>query len=229
MSINKSPGNSQAEELDQVFDVSRRRFFQLAGGIAGAGLILSACTKRTVGSDIYLGEGDVALLNLAYILQQLEATFYTQAVATPYYGLTASEAQLLSDMRDQEIAHREFFKTLLGTNAIPNIVTNFSMVTFAERGSTLGQGFILEDLVISAFNGMVHLFQNSDYALAVSRIVTVEARHSAYFRDLYSLNSFADTTALDANGLDAAVSPAVALTKAKTYIQSTFDSTKLPN
>ena len=45
MNIEKSPAMQQVEEMDKVSDLSRRRFFQLAGGIAGAGLILSACKK----------------------------------------------------------------------------------------------------------------------------------------------------------------------------------------
>lgn len=229
MSINKAPGNNLLEEADKTYDVSRRRFFQLAGGITGAGLLLAACKQRTKGSDVYLGEGDTALLNYLYVLQQLEATFYTQAVATPYYGLTVSESPLLTDMRDQEVAHREFFKTLLGSSAIPNIVTNFSMVTFADKGSVLSYGALLEDLVISGFNGVVHLFTNTDYALAVSRMVTVEARHSAYFRDVLTFGSFGDSTVIDVNGLDNAASPAIVFAKAKTFIQTTFDSSKLPN
>jgi len=40
-----TPGNEQVEEVDKVYDVSRRRFFQLAGGIAGAGVLLAACRR----------------------------------------------------------------------------------------------------------------------------------------------------------------------------------------
>ena len=41
-----------------------------------------------------------------------------------------------------------------------------------------------EDLVISAYNGVVHLFSNTDIVTPISKMVTVEARHSAYFRDI---------------------------------------------
>ncbi|HWV65036.1 ferritin-like domain-containing protein [Chitinophaga sp.] len=34
-----------------------------------------------------LGSGDVAVLNYAYALEQLEAAFYTQVVLTPYTGI----------------------------------------------------------------------------------------------------------------------------------------------
>src|ERR1700733_1432632 len=99
MKINNTPGNDQVEEMDQSSSLSRRRFFQLAGGVAGAGLLLQACKKAGAGTT-YIGSGDTALLNYIYILEQLEAAFYTQAVATPYYGMDASEQALLQDVRD---------------------------------------------------------------------------------------------------------------------------------
>jgi hypothetical protein len=227
MDMNKASADKQVEEMDKVYDVSRRRFFQLAGGIAGAGLLLSACHKTTPPTDIYLGADDVALLNYLYVLQQVEATFYIQACNTPYYSLTQSELQLQVDVRDQEIAHREFLKSLLGNNAVPNIVTNFSMVTFADRGSFLTNAYTLEDLVITGMNGCVHLFKNTNYALEVSKMVTVEARHSAYFRDILKYNTFSDTV-IDSHGLDGAASPAVVFEKAKAYVQTRFDSSRLP-
>src|SRR4051812_2031441 len=118
MKIWNTPAEEQVEEMKGGYDVSRRRFFQLAGGIAGAGILFSACKKTSGPTDVYIGSGDTALLNYLYILQQVEAAFYTQAVLTNYYGITESELQLLTDVRDQEIAHREFFKALLGTDAV---------------------------------------------------------------------------------------------------------------
>jgi hypothetical protein len=229
MEIKKAPANEQVKEMDKGYDVSRRRFFQLAGGIAGAGLLLSACRTTTRTSDVYLGSGDIALLNYLYILQQVEAAFYTQAFATPYYGQTNDDYQLWQDVRDQEIAHREFFKKLLGTQAIPNIVTNFSMVTFADRGSVVSYAVLIEDMVISAMNGAVRLFQNTDYVLTLNKLVSVEARHSAYFRNINTYNSFASATAVEGNGLDLSATPATILAQAQTYIQTRFDASKLPN
>jgi Ferritin-like domain len=228
-SIDSKKAAIPAEIVKSEFDVSRRRFLQLAGGVAGAGLFLAACHKRTPPSDIYIGEGDTALLNYLYILEQLEANFYIQAAATPYYQISASELGLLTDMRDQEIGHREFLKTLLGQRAIPNIVTNFSTVSFADRTSVLSNGAALEDMIVSGFNGVVHLFKNKDYAVPVTKMVTVEARHSAYFRDALTLNTFAPNPPVSANGLDQAQPPSVIFPQALVYIQTRFDSSKLPS
>ncbi|MCW3121441.1 MAG: hypothetical protein JWQ38_933 [Flavipsychrobacter sp.] len=228
MEIKIAPVDEQVKEMDKGYDVSRRRFFQLAGGIAGAGLLLSACHKTTPNKDVYIGSGDTALLNYLYILQQLEAAFYTQAFATPYYGLTSSDYDLLKDVRDQEIAHREFFKRLLGADAVPDISTDFSLVTFADRTSVLTYAARFEDMVISAMNGAVRLFTNTDHVLSISKMITVEARHSAYFRNQISLNDFSNGV-VDTNGLGQSATPASILTEAQTFIHTTFDKTQLPN
>ncbi len=225
--MTNTPDHLQVEEMDKVADVSRRRFFQLAGGIAGAGLFLASC-RATPATDVYIGEGDIALLNFLNIMQQLEAAFYTQAVATPYYQMTQSELLLLTDMRDQEIAHREFLKKILLKSAIPDVVINFSSVTFADRNSVLTSGGYLEDMVIAGFNGAIPLFKDTSYMLPLSKMVSVEARHSAYFRDLYNYNSFSDGSAVDGNGLDRVATPLAILENAKMYIQTRFDSSKLP-
>ena len=229
MIIKNAPVTERVEEMDKIPNVSRRRFFQLAGGIAGAGVLLSACRNGGVVTTTYLGSGDIALLNFVYVIQQLEAAFYTQAVATPYYGLNTSESQLLTDVRDQEIAHSEFLKGLLGQQAVQNISPNFSAVTFADRTSFLTYAAIFEDLSVSAINGAAHLFSDSQYVFSLSKIASVEARHSAYFRDLLSNGSFADSSVIDNYGLDKAGSPATVFATAENYIHTTFDASKLPN
>src|SRR6202008_2083074 len=112
-----------------------------------------------------------ALLNFLYILQQIEAAFYTQAVATPYYGMSHLEAIALSDVRDQEIAHEQFLKTVLGKDAITTISPNFSSVTFADRTSVLTSAYTIEDIVISGLNGAAGLFTNTSLALTLSKMV----------------------------------------------------------
>lgn len=236
MKIVNTPVNEQVEEMDKGYDVSRRRFFQLAGGIAGAGLLLSAC-RRTPPSTFYVGSGDTGLLNYLYILEQVQAGFYTQAVLTPYYGLTVSESGCFTDLRDQAIAHREYFRALAGKNAINTIVLNLSPVTFADRTSTLTNAIILADLAVGAYNGTAQLFQNTDYIITASKIVTVQARRSAYMRDLLSdnktgtpayHNTFADSTVINSTGMDQVLTPQVVMASLQSYIQTQFDINKLP-
>lgn len=232
--MNNVPASRQEDELSPASGMSRRNFFRLAGGIAGAGMVLSACHPRTGTSDVYLGADDTALLNLLYIMQQLEAAFYTQAFATPYYGMNPTEYDLLKDVRDQEVAHREFLKKLIGKDAVADISPDFSLVTFADRTSVITYSVIIEDMVISAFNGTARLFQNTGLLLTFSKMASVEARHSAYFRNLLDYGTFALSNATvgnatDADALDKISSPHAVLTQAQTFLHTRYDASKLPN
>jgi len=135
---------------------------------------------------------------------------------------------LLTDLRDQEIAHKEFIQGLLGSNAVSAIKTNFSAATFADRTSVLTVGAQLEDLVVAGFNGAAHLFNNGDYILLCAKMVTAEARHAAYFRDALNYNSFANGV-IDGNGLDQSLSPQTVLSQAEKYILTHLDASSLPN
>jgi hypothetical protein len=227
MKIVNTPGNEQVEEMDKGYDVSRRRFFQLAGGIAGAGILLSACS-RTPPSTFFVGSGDTGMMNYLNILEQVQAGFYIQLVKTPFYGMTASELSCFTDLRDQAIAHQAYWNALAGTSAIKAVVLNLSPVTFADQTSTLNNATILADLAVGAYNGSAQLFQNTDYILTAAKIATVQARRSAYVRDLNNYNSFADSTAVNSNGLDIPINPQNVMATLQGYIQTQFDANKLP-
>lgn len=210
-------------------DVSRRKFLGFTGGIVAVGFLLDACKKKDKNdSGINLGSGDIGVLNYAYALEQLEAAFYTQVAATPYSGITAAETALLTDIRDHEVAHREFFKKALGTSAIQALEVDFSSINFSSRDSVLNTAKAFEDLGVSAYNGAGKLIVSADYLLLAGKIVSVEARHAAYIRDLLSNGSFADATIIDSNGLDKAKMPSEVLATAGKYLKSKLNASNLP-
>jgi hypothetical protein len=227
MKKNNTPAQTQVDETEIAGNPSRRRFFQLAGGIAGAGLLVASC-RRTPPSTTYVGAGDIGLLNYLYILKQVTVAMYTQAIATPYYGITLSETELQVDLRDQELVHREFLKKLLGRDAVKEITTNLSLITFADKKSFLTHASILEDLSVGAMNGAIKVMSSTDYMLTISKICSVDARHAGYIREVWKHNTFADGTILDANGLDRAVAPVVGFATLENYIETKFDISKLP-
>ncbi|MEP6684819.1 MAG: ferritin-like domain-containing protein [Parafilimonas sp.] len=212
--------------------MKRRQFLGYVAATASAATIISACNKNDSSSGsnggIDLGSGDPGILNYAYALEQLEAAFYMQVITTQYSGITADEISLLTDIRDHEIAHREFLKAALGTSAIPGLGVNFTTIDFSSRDSVLGTAKVFEDLGVSAYNGAGQLLTSTDYLLVAGKIVSVEARHAAYIRDLISYGSFADSTVVDANGLDEANTPADVLMAASPYLTSKLDASHLP-
>ena len=209
--------------------VHRRNFLSKAVAFTAVGYVVSACKKNNSSSDgIDLGSGDTGILNYAYALEQLEAAFYMQVIQTLYNGVTAAEQLHLTDIRDHEIAHREFFKKALGNAAIPDLEVNFTSINFSSRDSVLATAKAFEDLGVSAYNGAGKLLTSGDNLLIAGKIVSVEARHAALIRDLISNGSFADSTVIDAMGLDLAKSPNEVLGTASAFLKSKLNGNNLP-
>ncbi|MDR3008072.1 MAG: ferritin-like domain-containing protein [Sphingobacterium sp.] len=222
-------------EMDKK-DLRRRDFLKFAGASAASLAILglSGCKKdRDDGMDnggkgLYFGSGDIAILNYAYALEQLEAAFYIQLVNNPYAGMTDMEKAFFTDIRDHEIAHREFFKVALGAKAISSLDLNLSGVNFSSRENVLATAKTFEDLGVSAYNGAGWLIKDPNYLLLAGKIVSVEARHAAWVRDMIDNGSFANQEVVDSNGLDVAKSPSVVLSAAAPFIKSKIDVSDLP-
>lgn len=212
----------------------RRSFLQFAGaGMATVALVAVGCKKEIVGNNtladgVDLGSGDVGILNYAYALEQLEAAFYLMVVANMYSGATPGEIVYFNDIAKHEVAHREFFKNALGTNAIPDLEVDFTSIDFTSRTSVLATAKAFEDLGVSAYNGAGALLESADYLLLAGKIVSVEARHAAAIRDLISNGSFANSEVIDANGLDVSRTPLQVLAIAGTYIKTKINASNLP-
>jgi hypothetical protein len=209
--------------------LSRRKFLRFTG-LAGltTTVVATSCKKNDEGLN--LGSGDIGILNYAYALEQLEAAFYIQVASSFYSGISADEQALLTDIRDHEVAHREFFKAALGGSAIPALEVDFSTVNFSSRDSVLGTAKAFEDLGVSAYNGAGSLITSKDYLLVAGKIVSVEARHAALIRDRISNGTFVGTDVVDAsNGTEFSRSPSQVLAIAGAYIKTRINASNLPS
>lgn len=212
--------------------LSRRKFLNYTGATSGLVLLAAACKKddnSSMSTGVNLGSGDVGILNYAYALEQLEAAFYIQVIAAPYAGITADEKALLTDIRDHEIAHREFFKAALAGGAIPALEVDFSTIDFTKRDSVLATAKAFEDLGVSAYNGAGPLITSKDYLTLAGKIVSVEARHAAFIRDLITPGSFVGSDVIDAKGLEISKSPSMVLSAAGKYIKTKINASNLPS
>lgn len=222
-------------EAESSKGMQRRQFLRYAGvGTAAVGLFAAeACKKdRNSYTGVYLGSGDIGILNYAYALEQLEAAFYTQVVANAAFStqFNTDEQLLLTDIRNHEVAHREFFKAALASNAIPALTPNFSSINFGQRASVLATAKAFEDLGVSAYNGAGFLIKNATYLTLAGKIVSVEARHAAYIRDLVTPNTFvgADVVAVGSTGLEYSKTPSQVLAIAGAYITTPINASDLP-
>lgn len=222
-------------EAESSQTMQRRQFLRYAGvGTAAAGLLAAeACKKnRNSYTGVYLGSGDIGILNYAYALEQLEAAFYTRVVANAAFStqFSADEQLLITDVRDHEVLHREFFKVALGSSAIASLSFNLDSINFATRATVIAAAKSFEDLGVSAYNGAGYLIQNATYLTLAGKIVSVEARHAAYFRDLISPNTFVaqDVVNVAGNGLEYDKTPQYVLGMASAYITTPINADDLP-
>lgn len=225
----------------QKVATDRRTFLKLAGisvALMAAGCSSSSdSTPTQTVTPVDLGSGDTGILNYAYALEQLEAAFYIR-VTDPnddnsYYkkNATAQEKLILADIRDHEIAHREFFKAALGASAIQSLEVNFDKINFSDRASVLGAAQTFEDLGVAAYNGAGRLLTSADNLLIAGKIVSVEARHASAIRDLLQPKTgyFAGDDVVNGSGFDKALTPSVVLTTAAPYLKTTLNGANLPS
>jgi hypothetical protein len=221
---------------------SRRQFLKIGGlAVVGSSLFLYSCEEDGItdeeinaldakGKDFgqsrvfNLGKGDLAILNYAYVLEQLEAAFYTEVVKGSYYqslpDTDRGEKQILRDLWYHEVIHRDFLKTAITSVAprpnriAPDLAFDFSGVDFGDRTNVLTVSQILEDTGVSAYNGAGKLLESAEYLLVAGKIVSVEARHASAIRDLLepgTTNFASDEILIDLGGTgiayDKATSP----------------------
>ncbi|PZD78997.1 ferritin-like domain-containing protein [Mesonia sp. K7] len=224
---------------------SRRKFLKLSGlAVAGTGLLLSCSSDDDGGNpnpDVFdLGGGDLGVLNYAYALEQLEAEFYTRVVNGSYWSSAATEEKnILEDLYNHEVNHREFFKAALNANFSADVVLpaqlefDFSSVDFNNRNSVLQTAMVLEDTGVKAYNGAGKIIETAAYLVIAGKIVSVEARHAAAIRsiiggDMDDFKLFSGDDIVDANGLDGAENPSVIIQAAGGFIVTPFTANQLP-
>lgn len=223
--------NAVEKRADTSAGLSRRRFLTFAGGIVGAGALIAACNKDddptpTSDGTIDIGANDTGLLNLLFALQQIEAAFYEQIFVTEFIGMTADERLRFSEIRNQEIIHREFFRNLLGDSGT-ELEPEFPRVRFTDRNSVLENAKLIEDLNVSALNGMAPLIVTPAYLTLVGKIASVEARQSVYISELIAKGTFDNTT--DVNGMEPGNAPNNIITIANNFLKNNISGKNLPS
>ncbi len=210
---------------EQFSDPATRRDFLKLMGIGGAIVllpsVLTSCSDNNsitgpgTGNTLTIdfAKGDIAVLQFAYALEQLEADFYTRVIAA-FAGFPAADRAVLADVQKHEVIHREFFKAALGAANGFTLTTTYGSLNFSDRTSVLNLAATFEDLGVAAYNGAAQYITSTDNLTIAGKIVSVEARHASAIHDLIEPK----TNAFAPKSFDDAFRPSKVATAAQTYI-----------
>lgn len=156
---------------------------------------------------------DVGIFRLLHLHEQVEAAFYTAVVRSGTFdGLSAAERELLTDLRNVEVVHREFVRTALGAQALPDIRGSINRATLenliSSRAGIFNTAKMLEHTGLAGLNGSAKYILDVRNLLVAGKLASVEARHAAALRDVMpptggdANTAFAGDDIIDANGRD---------------------------
>ena len=226
--------------------LGRRAFLGLSGASL-AGVVIAGCggddepaqtqpeaqtTQTDTGqeADLTLDFAEpTAVLNYAYALEQLEAAFYTEVNANLFADANSIDKQLFQDLEAHETIHREFFKAVLGDDAIPDLTPDFSKVDFADRKSVFETAQTFENLGVAAYNGAAGLIDVSGPLgavplMAAGDIVAVEARHASAVTAVME----SGRGGFSVGAFDEALPPSEVLAQAQPFIKQKIAVTNVP-
>ena len=201
-------------------ETSRRNFLKTAAwtgaalsaaGIGGFGVAVNRVNAQAPAYESYMGLGDVAILQFAFLLEQLEANFYDQGVNA---GLFADDflAQVVA-IRDHEVAHAEALAatiTDLGGEVPATPEFTYPDGVFTDVVAFLELAATFEPVGIGAYQGAAPALESKDILAAALSIHNTECQHRCAINVLSLIvppNNVAFEEALPLPAVQEAVAP----------------------
>lgn len=149
----------------------------VAGGVVLGGLPDGAASKQSK-------QQDVEILNFVLLLEELQSAFYADAIDKG--SLSGELLEFAQEVGAQESEHVDAVRQALGADAgdIPDFDFGEATASAEAFGKAAQE---LEDLGVSAYNTQAPNLTTASLK-AAARIVSVEARHAAWIRDLNGKN-----------------------------------------
>ena len=166
-----------------------RSDFLKKGALAGGGLVAGGAFFSLLGpaeaaiSRRKSKRNDVKILNFALTLEFLEAEFYRLALANNASGANARLQKFTEIVADHEAKHVKFLRGALKSKAVKKPSFDFgAAVTDPAMYAATAQ--VLEDTGVSAYLGQAANILQGPILTAAGTILTVEARHAAWIRNI---------------------------------------------
>lgn len=146
--------------------------------LAAGGTALAAWPRDTISARS--AKQDAEILKFALVVEDLQSAFY--AAALDKGALDGELLEYAQVVAEHEKAHADHIRTALGSDA--PVAPNFDFGDSVGSPESFATTAIkLEDLGLSAYNGAAPALTSGALADA-ARIVSVEARHISWIRDI---------------------------------------------
>ena len=179
---NQRPASPELATVD-VGGMTRSAFMLratiAAGAVYGAGTV-APFVRQAAAQDGT--PPDLSIVQFALTLEELEATFYQQALQR--LGLSGDVRALTEELESNESEHAEALTDLVNDlGGEPETPAGFDFGdALDDEESYLRLAQTLEDTGVSAYNGAATSIQDKQILATAGTIVQVEGRHAALVR-----------------------------------------------
>ncbi|GAA5955772.1 hypothetical protein JCM21900_000912 [Sporobolomyces salmonicolor] len=182
-------------------------------------------TSSSSANETSSGSADIVVLNLAFVLENLEADFYSKALSTfsvdnvASAGLSQQQATIIveqiTEIQIDEATHVSILsETILALGGQPFQGCSFNFdAALTDPITFLSVARTLELVGVSAYLGAVHLISDPQLLTAAGSIMTIEARHQSL------LNTF-NAGSFGPQSFDIPLSPQGVLALAGGFLQN---------
>jgi hypothetical protein len=159
---------------------STRAGFLRTAALGGAAMLSTLAAPAEAAAEVT--DLDILLFGLRF--ERLQATFYTQAeelgtIAT----MSAAKREWARTLGAHERAHVRIIKTVLGPKAEPRPFFDFGEDNETDAAFTR-TAVAMEDLTVALLTGIMPQVHDRGLAAALFGLLTVEARHAAWARNI---------------------------------------------
>lgn len=173
----------------------------ISAGGAGAAALASARGPASLPAH------DRRVLRFALELERLQTAFYAEAIRVG--KLTGEIRQFAEIVGREEQAHRHYLEKVLGSTAGGGQRYRFGDAAHSDR-TFIAAAVKLEDTGLAGYNGQAANLSGTTLR-SVARVISVEARHAAWARDLAGQEPAPHAT-------DAPISAAEAMTAIRPFM-----------
>jgi hypothetical protein len=167
------------EAIAELHGSTRAGFLRTAalGGAAMLSTLMAPAEAAAKVSDV-----DILIFGLRF--ERLQATFYTQAEELGTIAkMSAAKEEWARTLGAHERAHVRIIKKVLGPKAEPRPFFDFGEENETDAAFTR-TAVAMEDLTVALLTGVMPQVQDRQLAAALFSLLTVEARHAAWARNI---------------------------------------------